>query len=248
MKDQTRDAEPAGRPVYALAASRGEFEPMRARLEQSTGATFILIQDRARLTAEYLTSQHVSRVFLPHWSYIIPASVYEKIDCVVFHMTDLPFGRGGSPLQNLISRGIKETKISALKCVKELDAGPVYLKAPLTLDGSAEEIMARAYGIVEGMIRVLHERNPPAVPQEGMPTLFRRRTPDEGRLDDCSSVREFYDRIRMLDADGYPHAFIEAGGFRIEFRKAALEGESVTAEVRIIARPEKKTAGALHAK
>ena len=47
-------------------------------------------------------------------------------------MTDLPYGRGGSPLQNLIVRGHKHTMISAIKCVKELDAGPIYLKKPLT--------------------------------------------------------------------------------------------------------------------
>ncbi len=49
-----------------------------------------------------------------------------NFNCVVFHMTDLPFGRGGSPLQNLISRGIYKTKISAIKVVKEIDAGPIY--------------------------------------------------------------------------------------------------------------------------
>jgi methionyl-tRNA formyltransferase len=43
-------------------------------------------------------------------------------------MTDLPFGRGGSPLQNLISRKIYNTKLSAIRVVKELDAGPVFLK------------------------------------------------------------------------------------------------------------------------
>ena len=30
--------------------------------------------------------------------------IHENYKCIIFHMTDLPFGRGGSPLQNLISR------------------------------------------------------------------------------------------------------------------------------------------------
>ena len=46
-------------------------------------------------------------------------------------MTDLPYGRGGSPLQNLIARGFLETKISAILVEKQLDAGPVYLKMEL---------------------------------------------------------------------------------------------------------------------
>jgi methionyl-tRNA formyltransferase len=65
-------------------------------------------------------------VFFAHWSWKIPRAVYEAHECVIFHMTDVPFGRGGSPLQNLISRGIYETKLSALRCVEEMDAGPVY--------------------------------------------------------------------------------------------------------------------------
>ena len=56
-------------------------------------------------------------------------------------MTDLPYGRGGSPLQNLIIiRGLKTTKITAFKCVAEIDVGPVYLKKTLSLEGNAQDI------------------------------------------------------------------------------------------------------------
>lgn len=43
-------------------------------------------------------------------------------------MTNLPYGRGGSPVQNLILNGHKKTIISALNVTKDLDAGDVYLK------------------------------------------------------------------------------------------------------------------------
>ena len=43
-------------------------------------------------------------------------------------MTDLPFGRGGSPLQNLIVRGFEETMTSAIKVTKGIDTGDIYLK------------------------------------------------------------------------------------------------------------------------
>ena len=64
-------------------------------------------------------------------------------------MSDLPYGRGGSPLQNLIIREHRKTMISAIQCVKEIDAGPVYLKKPLSLEGSAEEIFICANHIIE---------------------------------------------------------------------------------------------------
>ena len=44
----------------------------------------------------------------PHWSNIVPSNITGKFDCVCFRTTDLPFGRGGSPLQNLIVRGVEK--------------------------------------------------------------------------------------------------------------------------------------------
>lgn len=86
-------------------------------------------------------------VFSLHWSEKVPENLISKNECVCFHMTDVPYGRGGSPLQNLIMRGQKETKLTALRMTSEFDAGPVYSKRPLSLEcGSAGEIYIRAPG------------------------------------------------------------------------------------------------------
>ncbi len=63
-------------------------------------------------------------------------------------MTDLPFGRGGSPLQNLIERGIENTKISAIKVDDGIDTGDIYFKESLNLNGTADEIFIRASQII----------------------------------------------------------------------------------------------------
>lgn len=67
---------------------------------------------------------------------MVPEAVLIAAECVCFHMTDVPYGRGGSPLQNLIVRKHKKTKLTALKMTEEIDAGPVYCKRELSLDGS----------------------------------------------------------------------------------------------------------------
>ena len=46
-------------------------------------------------------------IFFLHWNWIVPETIFTKFECVCFHMTDLPYGRGGSPLQNLILEGKK---------------------------------------------------------------------------------------------------------------------------------------------
>ena len=97
----------------------------------------------------------------------MPADIVERFECVCFHITDVPYGRGGSPLQNLILRGHKSTMLTALRMVEELDAGPVYLKRPMALDGRAEEIFERAADTVYDLIADIVTREPNPTPQFG---------------------------------------------------------------------------------
>lgn len=206
---------------------------MSDSLGARTGCNFILISDPAELTAENLVAINPKFVFFPHWSHRIDVSIYEQFECVIFHMTDLPFGRGGSPLQNLIARGIYETKISALRCVQEMDAGPIYLKKPLSLYGSAEEIFLRVSEVIEDMVVELLEKLPEPIPQEGVPTTFKRRRPEDGNLAAAQSLKQAFNLIRMLDAEGYPNAFLDVGPFKIEFSRASMKTGQVMADVRI---------------
>jgi methionyl-tRNA formyltransferase len=97
-------------------------------------------------------------------------------------MTDLPFGRGGSPLQNLIARGHSETMISAIKVDKGIDSGDIYCNSPLSLKGSAHEIFERSTPIIAKMIeRTIEERLIPS-PQRDTPIHFKRCKEDDGRL------------------------------------------------------------------
>jgi len=202
-------------------------------------ADWHLITNKEGLTFEKVKTLNPKYIFFPHWSWIIPKEVYSNFECVVFHMTDLPFGRGGSPLQNLIASGIYETKISAVGVMGELDAGPVYLKRDLRLYGSAEEIFIRASDITFDMIRYIIENEPSPTKQEGEPVIFERRTPAESRIPDVRDLNKVFDWIRMLDAEGYPKAFIETENLRLEFSKASLKDGSIVADVKITLRTEK---------
>jgi methionyl-tRNA formyltransferase len=173
-------------------------------------------------------------ILLPHWSYIMPREIFENWACVVFHMTDLPYGRGGSPLQNLIVRGHRETMISAIQMTAQVDGGPVYLKHVLSLEGTAQEILMRGSDIIfQEMIPSFLEEGKKLipVPQEGEPVLFRRRKPEEGEITSDMELEQIYDYIRMLDAEGYPRAFMEFGAYRLEFDKACLSGDALAARV-----------------
>jgi methionyl-tRNA formyltransferase len=204
-------------------------------LKKNSNHTWILINSKDKFTLEELENINPEKIFIPHWSYIIPQSIFSKFECIVFHMTDLPFGRGGSPLQNLIVRGIEFTKISALKVEKGLDTGDIYLKKDLYLFGTAQEIFIRSTKIIFEMISEIIDRQIVPSPQTGKIVNFQRRKPNDGDISDLTQIEQIYDYIRMLDADGYPNAFLENDNFRIEFSRASFKSDnSIIADVRIV--------------
>lgn len=194
----------------------------------------VFIKDKKDLTLESLKKIQPKYVFFPHWSHIIPAKIYENFNCIIFHMTDLPFGRGGSPLQNLIARGFKHTKISAIKCAKEIDSGDIYLKKDLDISfGSAQEIYQRAGDIIATMIDEIISNNPTLQPQKGKIVTFKRRIPKQSNIKNLTELSKIYDFIRMLDADGYPKAFLEHNGLKFEFTNANFADNKIIANVEI---------------
>lgn len=222
--------------TYAIVSEKQRNKTLIDTLQSEIKSiNWILIDDKHTFNPAFLDAHRVNKIFIPHWSYIIPSEIYLNYECIVFHMTDLPYGRGGSPLQNLIVRGHSETKISALRVVKELDAGAIYLKRDLSLLGTAEEIYNRANGVIEGMISEIVSNNIEPIAQEGDIVKFQRRKPEDGNISDLEDLKTTFDYIRMLDAEGYPHAFIETPNLKLEFTNANFntDDEIITAHVRI---------------
>ena len=132
-------------------------------------------------------------LFFVYWRHYVPKALRDQFTCVGFHMTDLPFGRGGSPLQNLILRGYTKTMISAFLVTEEWDAGPLLMKHSLSLTGSAQDIFDRASDIIYNtMIPHILLTHPTPTPQQGTPVFFHR-----------INKTEYPEPTRMWDAWGY---------------------------------------------
>lgn len=193
-----------------------------------------IISEPSELTTEKLITIDPDIIFFPHWSSYISPEIFDGWKCIVFHMTDLPYGRGGSPLQNLIVNGKENTVISALKVCEKFDAGPIYMKTPLSLEGSAQEIFERASEIIFGeMIPIIIENDPIPIEQDGEVVIFKRRTPMESEIFENVDIASFYNHIRMLDAEGYPHAFLKYGDYILEFSDAKMHNDCIDAKVHI---------------
>ena len=183
---------------------------------------------------DFLAGIDPEYIFLPHYSSKVPDSIYKNFKTVGFHMTDLPFGRGGNPLQNLIVRGFQETQISAFQVEGEMDSGGVYMKCPLSLDGTAEDILYRCSEIIcTQMIPFIMENHPTPVPQKGPIVCFSRRRIEDNNIGLLHKLSNVYNYIRMLDCPGYPHAFIEADRLKVEFTEAEILDGAVYARAKI---------------
>jgi methionyl-tRNA formyltransferase len=215
---------------YLFASSKDWHRDRYEAIRQELSLDCAWVSSPDQLLQEVASSKP-RYIFFPHWSSIVPSQIWRDFECVCFHMTDLPFGRGGSPLQNLISRGYTDTVLTALRMVEALDAGPVYAKRPMALQGSAAEIYARAGDISFDLIRWIIENEPSPLPQQGPAVNFKRRKPEQSELPRTNDMNKIFDHIRMLDAPGYPAAFLERDGLRFEFSDAAVEGEEIVARV-----------------
>lgn len=182
---------------------------------------FHLITNQEELSLENIDKIKPKYIFFPHWSWIIDKNIYTKYNAIVFHMTDLPYGRGGSPLQNLIINKIYQTKISAIKVDDGLDTGDIYIKKDLDIStGSAQDIFIKTSNIIfEEMIPEFLKQNLKATPQKGEIVTFKRREKEQSDITTLNnpSILDIYDFIRMLDAKGYPKAYLELDNIKIEF-------------------------------
>jgi len=193
------------------------------------GAWSLITED---LTLEKVKEIDPKYIFFPHWSKRVPEEIINSYECIGFHETPLPYGRGGSPIQNMIIRGHKETILTAFRVTKDFDAGDIYLQRHLSLDGLAEEIYIRISKIIAAMIECIVDGDySQPKKQVGAVVHFIRRNPTESEIPKNLTKEELFDFIRMLDAEGYPKAFIDFGKFRLEFTRPALKTNGIICDV-----------------
>ena len=176
---------------------------------------------------------HPDWVFFFHWSQIVPPAIYEEHRCAVIHTGNLPLDRGGSPLQNQIIAGTYQTQINILEMTDILDGGSVYASAPISLQGSLMDIWLAISKVSADLIINCITTNPTPTPQGICPKVHKRIKDNHINLDSSKGLWYIYDQIRMVDAEGYPDAHLSIDGFRLDFTRAKLTGDSIISDVRI---------------
>jgi methionyl-tRNA formyltransferase len=141
---------------------------------------------------------------------------------LVLHASDLPEGRGWSPLVWQVLEGRRRIAVTLLEASEPVDSGPIWAQRWLELAGHElhDEIHARLFEAelalmdeaVEGFDHIA-----PRPQDDRPPTWHRRRGPEDSRVDPDRTLAEQFDLLRVCDPARYP-AFFDFRGHRYLIR------------------------------
>ena len=194
---------------------------------------FFLIKNKKQLNIKFLKSINPKFIFFPHWNWKVPKDIFLKYNCILFHTSDLPKGRGGSPIQNLIIDNKKTSPVCAIQMIEEIDAGPEYGRKNISLDGNITEIFNRIQLAVDHLICIILKKKKKALPQKGKITYYKRREKSDSQIMPDENIIKIYNKIRCVDGLDYQKSFIDYGINRLEFSNAKKYKTHIKSEVTI---------------
>lgn len=207
-----------------IASSKNWFKIDKSFYDQND---VMEINERSKLTKTNLDNFCPNFIFFPHWSWVVPENIYQSYRCILFHTAPLPYGRGGSPIQNLILNGYTKAPVCALEMGAELDAGDILGKVDIDLDGKLSDIFIKMNVAVNSLIKKIITSEPKSIPQTGHVVEFKRLNQADNEIPEGLSINEIFDRIRMLDHDEYPNAFLIKNNYKIDFITAKKCGDTI---------------------
>jgi len=136
---------------------------------------------------------------------------------LVVHESDLPRGRGWSPMTWRVLEGNKEMHLTLFEAETNADSGVIYAKRKILLTGNEVVIELRAIQLRESfeLIGEFLTDYPSSLDlseaQVGEPTYFKRRTKLDSQCASNSTIDSIFDLLRVSDPDRYPVYFEKNG-------------------------------------
>lgn len=154
-------------------------------------------------------------VFYLAYSKIVPNDILKKNKFnLVCHGSDLPNGRGFAPYTWDILKKKNFITITLFKIISSndpVDAGPIFSKIKIKLDGS-ELISEIRDKIVDAMIKqisnFINSKTKNFKVQKGKATYFRKRYPSDSKIKINKKFKDLIPLFRVVDNERYP-AFFE---------------------------------------
>ena len=127
------------------------------------------------------------------------------------HESNLPSGKGFSPVQWQILEGKNTIKISLIKLSQELDGGDIIKQMNMILDGTElyEEIRLKqatvTFKIIENFLK--QYPNFKSKPQSGKSTFYRKRKITDSELNINEKLKDLFPLLRIGNNEKWPSFF-----------------------------------------
>ena len=144
---------------------------------------------------------------------------------LVIHESDLPHGRGWSPIQWEILNGSNSITIALLDAADKVDSGDIWKKNIIKLEGHElsneinEKIFPAKLELLDFAIKNINSVNK-IIQKEIDEPYFTRRTPKDSEIDINKSISEQFNLLRIADNERYPCFFKYKGhNYKISLTK-----------------------------
>jgi methionyl-tRNA formyltransferase len=140
---------------------------------------------------------------------------------IVVHASDLPQGRGFSPLKWQILEGANIITVSILEAGKLADAGKIFIKDKIIFEG--HELLDEMQNILgkkcnSMCLNFLSQVNLAlGKTQIGSPTYYNKRNIKDQRIDPYESIYSQFNKLRVADNIRFP-AFFNINGIDYEIK------------------------------
>ncbi len=132
---------------------------------------------------------------------------------LVVHASDLPKGRGWSPLTWQILEGKDKIPVTIFEAEESVDSGPIYEKSFVSFSGNEliEELRCGLANIIADLCRDFVSGYPDSaklgLEQEGEPSFYPHRGPEDSKIDVQKSLLSQFHLLRTVDNNKYPAWF-----------------------------------------
>lgn len=142
---------------------------------------------------------------------------------LVVHESDLPKGKGWSPMTWQILEGKNRIPISLFEIDEKIDGGVIYLKEKMLFNGyelidEIRNTQAKySFKLCKKFVLEYPKILKLSKPQKGASSYYKRRGKKDSILDSQKSIEEQFNLLRVVDNDNYP-AYFEIKGHRYKIK------------------------------
>ena len=158
------------------------------------------------------------------WQRLIPIEVLDRFKYGIFGFhgspSNLPCGKGRSPMNWALINGESEIKYHCIKYSEEADEGQIFDVNTFDITPQDDIFSLQLKGLLSAKLQIdkllkAYKSNDFCLkPQRGVPSFFKKRSPEDGLIDFNCNTEDIFNLIRGV-SEPFPGAFFFSENYKI---------------------------------